>query len=70
MYRALSIFRRMAKRLGAFSAKRQAGPASHGADRAGKPQRRAGARVAAQGNRSPMKWQLHGQAPQTPSNLM
>jgi hypothetical protein len=65
MYIALSIFRRMAERLGAFNATPQAAP-----DSQVPPRQRAGARVAVQVKRAPMKWPLHGQAAQTPSNLM
>jgi hypothetical protein len=63
MYIALSIFRRMAARLGAFNATGQA-------DSQAAPRRRVGARVAVQVKRAPMKWPSHGQAAQTPSNLM
>jgi hypothetical protein len=65
MYIALSIFHHMAARLGALNATRKARPDSQVA-----PRRRAGASVAVQVKRAPMKWSLHGQAAQTPSNLM
>jgi hypothetical protein len=68
MYTALSIFRRMAKRLGGLNRTRPADPDSRAAAGASKAQRRAG--VAAQVRRSPLKWQVHAQAAQTPSNLM
>jgi hypothetical protein len=65
MYIALSIFRRMAARLGAFNATRATDPGSQAA-----PRRRVGARVAMQVKRAPTTWPLHEQAAQTPSNLM
>jgi hypothetical protein len=65
MYIALSIFHRMAARLGALNATRKPGPDSQVA-----PRGRARARVAVQVKRAPTKWQLHGQPAQTPSNLM